>query len=180
VSQPEATDEALMRRYVVDGDRAAFQELFRRYADRLIGMFRRSGCSEAVAQDMLQQTFLHVHRARNDFHLDSKLRPWLFTIATNVKREHYRRLQRKPESSFDPERHPEPATAPAASSASDRLVRRALSDLPDAQREVILLHWYEELGFNEIAQIVGASVSAVKVRAHRGYERLREALREDK
>lgn len=169
-----------MRRYVTEADRDAFHELFRRYAPRLLAMFRRSGCSDVTAQDLLQQSFLHLHRARYDFRLDGKLRPWLFTIATNVKREHFRRQQRKPETSLDPELHREPSTAHAGSTASDRLVRRALADLPEAQREVILLHWYEELSFNEIAVMVGASVSAVKVRAHRGYERLRALLGDER
>lgn len=174
----EPTDEELMRRYVLDDDRAAFEAIFGRYADRLLGVFRRSGCSEAVAQDMLQQTFLHVHRARRDFRLDGRLRPWVFAIGMNVRREHFRRRRRKPETSLDLDRHPEPSVPPATSSATDRLVRRTLADLPDSQREVILLHWYEGLTFREIAEVVGASRSAVKVRAHRGYNRLRDALGE--
>jgi RNA polymerase sigma-70 factor (ECF subfamily) len=55
-------------------------------------------------------------------------------------------------------------------------MRRALQQLPEEQREVILLHWFEDLPFAEVAAIVGASVPAVKVRAHRGYERLRATL----
>lgn len=172
----EATDEALMAAYVGADDRAAFEVLFRRYADRLLGTFRRSGVGEAVARDMLQTTFLHVHRARADFRLDGRFRPWLFAIALNVRREHFRRLLRKPETSLDPDHHREPAVAPDASTAQDRLVRRALLQLPETQREVILLHWYEGLSFKEIADIVGSTHAAVKVRAHRGYEKLRGLL----
>lgn len=172
----DLTDEALMRRYVEQGDRTAFEQLFHRYADRILGTFRRSSVSEAISQDMLQQTFLHVHRARNDFRLDARVRPWLFAIAMNVKREYFRRRQRKPETQLDPEKHREPSVAPATSTATDRLVRRAIANLPDMQREVIELHWFEELSFREISEVVGASLSAVKVRAHRGYERLRSDL----
>lgn len=175
----EESDEILMARYVQQGDRAAFEAIFRRYADRVLGTFRRGGLDDALAQDMLQQTFLHVHRARNDFRLDGKLRPWLFAIAMNVRREHWRRKSRKPEDQLDLERHREPSVDPGTSSVSDRLVRRALLELPDNQREVIELHWYEELSFKEIADIVGASHAAVKVRAHRGYEKLRAALKQD-
>ncbi|MCB9681544.1 MAG: RNA polymerase sigma factor [Alphaproteobacteria bacterium] len=171
-----STDEALMTAYVQRGDRAAFQALFDRYAGRLVSMFRRAGLSDPIAQDMLQTTFLHVHRARQDFRLDGRVRPWLFAIAMNVKREHFRRAQRKPEVALDPDHHRQPSVAPETSTATDRLVRRALAELPDSQREVILLHWYEELSFPEIAEIVGASHAAVKVRAHRGYERLRAML----
>ncbi|MCB9666042.1 MAG: sigma-70 family RNA polymerase sigma factor [Alphaproteobacteria bacterium] len=167
-----------MTAYVTQDDRAAFEALFQRYADRVLGTFRRAGLSEPHARDLLQTTFLHVHRARKDFRLDGRFRPWLFAIAMNVRREHFRRLSRKPEAQLDPELHREPAVGPDTSTAADRLVRRALLQLPDSQREVILLHWYEGLSFPEVAEIVGASHAAVKVRAHRGYEKLRSLLGE--
>jgi RNA polymerase sigma-70 factor (ECF subfamily) len=121
---------------------------------------------------------LQVHRARKDYQRDRPLRPWLYTIALNLRREHFRRRQRRPETAFDPVAHGEPSVAPQAPTATDRLVRRALAQLPDNQREVIVMHWYEELSFAEIADLVGATLSAVKVRAHRGYKRLKEILAE--
>ena len=165
-----------MERYVRAGDRRAFEELYRRYSGRLYGLFLRAVHDEAAARDLVQKTFLHFHRARRDYTQGRPLRPWIYTIALNLRREHFRRRARKPETSYDPATHGELTTQPAATTATDRLVRRALAALPDNQREVILLHWYEDMPFAEIAQVVGASVSAVKVRAHRGYERLRVAL----
>lgn len=173
----DETDEALMDRYVDHDDAAAFEALFRRHGGRVRGLFRRSGASEALADDLLQQTFLHVHRGRRDFRRGNKVRPWLFAIALNTQREHWRRTNRRPETALDPEVHPEPSVAPGASQATDRLLRRAMAELPEGQREVIALHWFEGLSFEEVARVVGASVSAVKVRAHRGYERLRERLK---
>lgn len=173
------TDEELMQRYVADGDRAAFEALFRRHGPRLRGFFLRSVGDATVAQDLVQQTFLHVHRARHDFQPGRPLKPWLYTIAVNVRRELYRRRGRKPETQLDPERHPTPSVQPDTSSPEERLVRRALADLPDGQREVVLLHWYEGWSFREIAEMVGASHSAVKVRAHRAYKKLRAALEDD-
>ena len=175
---PEPSDEALMERYVVGGERAAFEALFRRYAPRLHGFFLRQAGAREVANDLVQQTFLHVHRARADFALGRSVRPWIYTIALNVRREHQRRRHRKPEVSHDPVAHGVPSVAPSTSSRTDRLVQRALQQLNPQQREVILLHYYEDLSFPEIAELVGASLSAVKVRAHRGYERLRELLGE--
>lgn len=172
----ELSDEDLMRRYVEGGDRDAYATLFRRYAARITGTFRRAGLSEPIAQDLLQTTFLHVHRARNDFRPDGRFRPWLFAIALNVRREHFRRRMRKPETPLDLDTHAEPSVAPDASTAQERLLRRALLELPEAQREVIQLHWFQDIPFTEIAEIVGASHAAVKVRAHRGYARLRELL----
>ena len=167
-----------MRRYVEKGDRAAFQELFERYAGKLKGMFMRHTGDQAVSEDMVQQTFLHFHRARKDFRLDREVRPWLYTIALNVRREYFRRRGRKKEVQLEPVVHGEPTVAPSTTTRSDRLVRRALANLSDQQREVILLHWYEGMSFPEIATTVGASLSAVKVRAHRGYEKLRSQLSE--
>lgn len=172
----EPSDEELMRRYVLQDDQAAFEAIFRRHADRVLGVFRRVGCDPVLSRDLMQQTFLHLHRARKDFDLSRRLKPWLLTIALNVRREHFRRRGRRPEEPLDPERHREPSVDPETSTASDRLVRRALQQLPDNQREVIELHWFEGLSFAEVADVVGASRSAVKVRAHRGYQALRALL----
>lgn len=173
------SDEALMQRYVRHGDRRAFEELFHRYSNRLYALFMRSLGNEAASRDLVQQTFLHVHRARKDYQPERPLRPWIYTIAMNLRREHFRRRGRRPETQYDPIAHGEPTVAPEASTATQRAVRRALRQLPENQREVILLHWYEGLSFTEVAKTVGASVSAVKVRAHRGYNKLREILGSD-
>jgi len=175
----EETDEQLMRRYVQSDDRGAFEALFRRYAPRLTGFFMRSVNDRTVANDLVQQTFLHFHRARKDFRIDAKVKPWLYTIAINVRRELFRRRYRKPETQYDVEKHPEPSVAPDASTAQQRTVRRAMAELSDSQREVVLLHWYEGWTFREISEMVGASHSAVKVRAHRAYKVLRDILGED-
>ena len=85
LERPRSIDEALMEAYVLQGERGAYEVLFRRYAPRLQGFFLRSTGDPAVAQDLVQQTFLHVHRARNDFRQGSRFKPWLYTIATNVR-----------------------------------------------------------------------------------------------
>jgi len=178
------SDEQLMAAYVA-GDGAAFRALFERYAAPLHRMALRRLGSEADARDVVQQTMLQLHRARNDFRAGSRLRPWLFTIAMNLVRGYYRTAGRRREQSLD-ERAAEPAATTAEQPEDARLsdeaqqrVRAALASLPEAQRTVIELHWWGECPYEEIAQIVGASVAAVRVRAHRGYERLRQNLRED-
>jgi len=189
----ERSDEQLMAAYVA-GDAAAFRALFDRYAELLYRLVQKRVRGEADARDLVQQTFLQLHRARADFRADARLRPWLFTIALNLVREHYRRTGRKREDAVSPElldplaasvgTGDAPAsgsvgvTAPEAIERRERLsrVRAALASLPDAQREVIELHWFEDSPYDEIAVIVGASVEAVRVRAHRGYARLRALL----
>jgi len=167
-------DETLMARYAAGGDRAAFHTLFERYAARITAYFRRATGDAVVASDLAQTTFLHVHRARRDFDTSRSFRPWLFAIASNVRREHWRRIQRKPEAPL--EAGPESSVPPQASTASDRLVRRAVEQLPDNQREVILLRWYSELSFPEIAQTLGIKTTAAKVRSHRAIKALRALL----
>ena len=187
----ERTDEQLMAAYVA-GDAAAFRVLFQRYGDPLYALVRRRVRGEDDARDLVQQTFLQLHRAREDFRPDARLRPWLFTIAFNLVREHYRRKGRRPEDVVAPELlgplaagagvaeapGSSPPAAPDLIEQRQRLdrVRAALASLPHAQREVIELHWFEECPYDEVAAIVGASVEAVRVRAHRGYERLRALL----
>lgn len=162
----------------VAGDEAAFAALFERHSGPLYGVLRRSLPSDDDARDLLQQTFLQLHRARHDFRPEARLRPWLYTIALNLKREFFRRRQRRPETPLDLERHREPSVEPAVQGRFEHVVevRRAVAALPESQRVVIELHWFEELSFAEIAETLGLGLSAVKVRAHRGYNRLREAL----
>lgn len=174
------TDEQLMSAYV-SGDAAAFRVIFERYAPLLLRAMLRELYVREEASDLVQQTFLQLHRARADFDAGQKLKPWVFTIAMNLKREYFRRKKRRPERSLDAESTIEPAVAALGAARVDaqRTLARVLGELPPDQREVIELHWFDGLEFPEVAQVVGASVSAVKVRAHRGYVRLRQALGDD-
>ncbi len=163
----------------VGGDRSAFGELFARYGPRLQRLMQRDLGRAEDAHDLVQQTFLQLHRARYDFRPGAKLRPWLYTIALNLKRQHFRRLGRRPETSLSvDEGGPEPVAPRGNPEArvGDVQLRAALLRLPEAQREVIVLHWFEGLSFREIAAAVGASQPAVKVRAHRGYTKLRQVM----
>ena len=174
------SDEQLMAAYV-GGDAAAFRAIFERYAPLLLRTMLRELYVKEEANDLVQQTFLQLHRARADFDAGQKLKPWIFTIALNLKREYFRRKKRRPERSFDAGGVAEPTVGAlgAARVEARRTLARVMADLPADQREVIELHWFDGLEFPEVAQVVGASVSAVKVRAHRGYVRLRQALGDD-
>lgn len=172
------SDEELMAAWV-QGDEAAFEHLFVRYAPLLSGLLRRQvGPDEAG--DLVQQTFLQLHRARLDFAPGARLRPWLLTIALNLGREHLRRQARRRTGTLgdiDPAAH---GAAPAGQALEGRedaaRVRAALAALPQAQREVIELHWFQGLPFAQVAALLGSTAGAVKVRAHRGYQRLRGLL----
>jgi RNA polymerase sigma-70 factor, ECF subfamily len=174
----ERTDEDLMVAYVA-GDAGAFSELFRRYAPVLLRLLRRHLSRPSDAQDLAQQTFLQLHRARHDFRAGSRLRPWIYTIALNLARDTSRWRSRHPEISMDEETLPVSAAVQpdvADNAVPDRRLREALGCLPEEQRQAIELHWFAQLSFSEIAVIVGTSPGAARVRAHRGYTTLRRTL----
>jgi len=170
------TDDDLMAAYAA-GDGSAFDEIFRRYAPALLRALRRgSGGDEAT--DLLQQTFLQLHRSRADFARGSALRPWLFTIAINVKRQHLRRSARRRADLLGDDL--DRVAAPTRRSAREDLdgIAGLLAELPPAQRKVIELHFVDDLSFAQVAEVVGASIAAVRVRAHRGYVLLRQRFAE--
>lgn len=172
------TDEQLMLAYR-DGDRGALRVLFERYGSLLLRMLRRDLDTPEEAQDLVQQTFLQVHRARADFHPGKPFRPWIFTIALNLKRGHFRSRKRRGEVMRELAAEPPPRSPDTSASAEAVRVRAALRRLPEGQRDAIVLHWFEGLSFPEIAEITGVKESALKVRAHRGYARLRDMLGSD-
>lgn len=178
VAQDAGSDEALMAAYV-EGDRQAFRQLFDRYTPIVWRAMRGGGIPDDVARDLLQQTFFQLHRARQDFRSGARLRPWLLTIAYNLKRDYLRGRKRRVELPIEPEQHTSTAAGPDRELFQARdveRVRRAVAALPEGYREVIELHWFTELPFPEVAEILGLKTNAVKVRAHRAYKKLRDLL----
>ncbi len=173
----DRSDEELMRAYVA-GDEAAFRALFERYGPILYGMIKRHLHDEDLARELTQQSFFRLHRARHDFRADSRLRPWLLTIAMNLVREHWRRRKRRPHADLDVDTRPAPKAERSGLELAQRkrALEAALAALPPSQREVIELHWFQERPYREVAEIVGSSEGAVRVRAHRAYARLKELL----
>jgi len=168
----------------VAGDARAFDRLFARLAPRVHGFFLRSFRDSSVADDLLQVTFMKVHRARETFDSGLKVAPWLFAVAARVRLDELRRRLRLPEDAdeealarADEQASRRDAPQPLGSDVQ-RAVRAALEELPESQRTVIHLHRYEGMTFVEIASMLGTTPGAVKLRAFRGYETLRERLKE--
>lgn len=158
------------------GEPGAFDALFSRHAQAVRGYLWRLTGNGAAADDLTQATFLSLVRARGRFEAGRRFTPWLYAIATNAARDWRRRGQH--EQVADDGALPEEAVElQPRDRGLEKQVQAAVAQLPEAMREAVVLHWFEGLSFGEIADIAGVSESAVKVRAHRGYEKLRETLK---
>jgi RNA polymerase sigma-70 factor, ECF subfamily len=183
MSPLETTEEKLMAQYAA-GDDVAFRDLFALLAPELRAFFFRSFVDVSLAEDLTQTTFLKLHRARASYCPELPLKPWLFTIAAGVRRDELRRLYRLPPHVGEAElEQAEPQTSneagPLQADVSNEVeaIRLAVNRLPESQRAVLHLHCHEELTFEQIAQVLGTTPGAVRVRASRAYERLRQGLR---
>jgi RNA polymerase sigma-70 factor (ECF subfamily) len=175
--------DSLMAAYR-DGDAQAFSALFAQLAARVHRFFMRCFGETAVADDLLQQTFLKVHRARGAFR-GAGARAWIFAIAARVRLDEYRRRRRIPEDGDDEAlaRAPDRAAADRGDVlvALDRARREsavsdAINSLPESQRVILHLHRVEGMTFAEIARVLDTTEGAVKLRAFRAYGRLRKLL----
>jgi len=167
----------------VAGDRRAFEALFARMAPRLHRFFRRSFSTEATADDLLQVTFLKLHKARDTYKADMRVAPWAFAIAARVRLDEFRRRKRLAEDGdeealarADETRAADTRDEGAIDGDTADAVRRAVDALPESQRVVIHLSRFEEMTFAEIARVLGTTEGAVKLRAFRAYGALRQTL----
>ncbi len=176
----------LMAQYC-DGDANAFRALYALVAPRLLGYLVKMARERAVAEDLLQLTFLKLHRARGAYVRGADPLPWIYSIAHRTFLDEARRTKRAvvrvgegdelPEQRADlrgetDDRRDEPRADPELVQAA----LDALAGLPAQQREAVVLTKLEGKSVAEAAEIAGASAGAMKVRAHRGYEALRKVL----
>lgn len=157
------------------GDAAAFRELLHAASGRL-HRFLGMTAGFHMADDLLQQTWLEVHRARATYDPRRAAMPWLFAVARHTAfhalRGHGRAAVREAAV------REVAATTSGASTETDVAVREAMARLPDVDREVVALLHFAELSVAEVARVVGSSEGAVKQRAHRAYAKLRGLLGE--
>lgn len=189
---PEAPDPdaALMLR-VKRSDRAAFTELVDKYKQPVMNFVFRSLRDEVEAEDVAQNVFIQVWKSRDRYERTAKFSTWLFTIARNLCLNEIRRRSRHPAESLE-ESHSENEDQPArqyedknVSLPTDQLlqgelvdkIEQALAELPENQRTAILLCRKDDVSYEEIAKVLGCSLSATKSIIFRGREALKEKLK---
>lgn len=170
-----------MDRYAT-GDDGAFVEIYDGIAPRVYGFLLRKTRDAGIAEDVLQQTMLHIHRGRGSFEAGAHVLPWAIAIASRLAVDAYRRRRKEALGTTDQEpdaTSPDPdAEAWAVAAETARKIRAELDKLPENQRVAFELIKQEGLPVAQAAAVLGISVSAVKLRAHRAYEALRKMLGE--
>lgn len=171
-----------MDRYAA-GDAEAFSELYDLLSPRLYAFLLRQTKSQSRAEDLLQQTLLQIHCARASYATGADVVPWAFAIARRLVIDGYRKSRREvlggdTASESDRVSADRPDEMAEARQAIGR-VELTLAQLPESQRIAFELIKCDGLSLQEAAQVLGTSVSAVKLRAHRTYEALRAALNEE-
>lgn len=179
--------DEMLARSVQQGNTDAMHTLVDRYQGALFAyLFRLTNGDSALAEDLVQESFIRVMRSAKQYQYPRPFKPWLYQIATNLGRDHYKRLStrqtvylteaiaNRPDSNV--------RNAPEAVAMADdesAALREALEDLPDHQRETIILRYFQELSLAEIAEVQGLPVGTVKSRLSLGLKRLRSVMEEN-
>ena len=177
---------------VRDDDAGAFEELVRRYQDRLVRWFHHVGPGSAFAEDLTQDVFLRVYRSRGRYEAGAKFSTWLFTIAGNVARNAARSQNRRREIPEVDTGNADMSINLVSSIALDasalmptrivegeeraELVRRAVDALGERQKMALMLSRFENMSYAEIAEAMSMSTKAVKSLLSRARVNLKELL----
>ena len=173
------------------GDEQSFELLLRKYRTPVVNFLYRMVRDSAVAEDLTQEVFLRVYRAREHYAPSAKFTTWMFRIATNLALNSVRdnrhcqmefSMDHTLDSAEDDQRAMEvPDRAPTVEQelvarSRSAMILKAIHTLPEKQRAAVLLHKYQELDYDEIARVLECSESALKSLLFRAYETLRVEL----
>jgi len=188
--QADARDRADMEQLIAGQD-AALNDLMERHATPVFHFLCRMVGNEDDANDLAQETFVRVFRARASFRTSEKFSTWLFTIAANLARNHFRWRSRHPNVSLEAETGESEQTLGSTLPANDpapneqaltaeraRAVRAAVGKLPEDLREAIVLCEWEDHSIAEAAAILESTSKAVESRLYRARQILRERLKQ--
>jgi len=175
-----------------EGDEAAFEMLYRKYEKPVLDFIYRMVMSADEAENLCQETFFRVVRARKNYQVTATFKTWLFQIALNLCRDRQRRMKHRSHLSFSaPVRAQNDRDAELQDVLADpsldlvrrvetaelgALVQRAIAALPEDEHLVVVLKEYQGLEFSEIAEIMDCPVGTLKSLNHRAHEKLRKTL----
>lgn len=186
MGESRALEEAMVR--YAQGDDAAFGVVYDLAAPSLYGFLTRLCRDRTLAEDLTHETFLRIHRARGLYRPGAAVMPWAYAIARRLFLDSVRSRKHEPVSLDEPrggdERPSDPGVASPEAGADEQLsamrlveaIERVLARIPPLQAEAFRLLKQEGLSVAEAAAIVGTTETSLKLRAHRAYEALREAL----
>lgn len=173
------TDGELMSA-VRAGDLDKLGELFERHHQRLYGFFARMTGNLAASQDLVQEVFVRMLKYRHTYRPDGSFAAWMFTLARNAaadRRGRDRALVFDGAEAFDDLPAPgRPEVDRLMKAEAEQSLRRAILQLPPEKRELLLMARFRYLPYDEIAEQLGTTIGAVKVRVHRALKDLRVLL----
>jgi len=187
----ESDPDAALMLLVKQGDMGAFTQLVNKYKQPVMNVVYRMLRDATEAEDLAQNVFLQVHRSAHRYQVASKFSTWLFTITRNLCLNEIRRRSRHPADSIDiphPEHENQPwhqfedtkTFSPPEKMLQGELEEKievAIGQLPENQRLALALCRQDELSYEEIAKVLGCSISATKSLIHRGRETLKQRLK---
>ena len=187
----QLSDAEIMLR-VAAGDEAGFGLLVEKYRRQMVHFMFRMAHNQAVAEELAQEVFLRVYRARASYRAEAKFSTWLYRIATNLGVNHARdtRHERGAQAVYldqpDPETGIRPDVADTTPTVEQDMlretrfaaIRKHVMALPERQRTAVLMHKYQDLDYKQIGAVLKLSESATKSLLFRAYQTLRERLQE--
>jgi RNA polymerase sigma factor (sigma-70 family) len=169
-----APDEDVMLQ-VRDGAGDMLGVLFDRYQSPLFNFYSKLTRDRTLSEDLVQEVFLRILKYRQSYRPGTPFRAWIYQIARNARIDHFRKFPR--EITFEPEMLP-PVVPPDSAQEQQEveLLQRALQQLPEEKREILLLCRFQELKYEEIASLLGCELNTVRTRIHRALQDLRKAF----
>ncbi len=185
------SDAAVMLR-VAEGDEAGFNYLAAKYHRPMIHFLYRMVGNQAVAEELAQEVFLRVYRARSSYRAEARFTTWLYRIATNLAVNHARdtRHERTAQTVYLDQPDEESGTTPDVADneltaeqqmlRDERMaaIRRHVMALPERQRMAVLMHKYQGMDYKQIGEVLKLSESATKSLLFRAYQTLRDKLKD--
>ncbi|APZ48094.1 hypothetical protein BW723_07570 [Polaribacter reichenbachii] len=148
--------------------------LFDRYNVRIYNYFNKMICNKMVSEDLTQDVFIKVIKYRTSYK-NGNFAAWLYTIARNIFSSHYQKTKKERSNIIDDDKLANNETLVSESNKEElEHLQKALLKLSNSDRELIVMHRFQEIKYEQIAQIIGSTENAVKVKVHRALKKLKE------